>query len=406
MTKDQQIIVAKQFPILNQKVNNKPLVYFDNAATVQKPQVVIDTITEYYTQYNSNIHRGAHYLANKATEKYEGARETIARHINAQSEEVNFVRGTTEAVNLVARTWGETNIKAGDEIIVSGLEHHSNIVPWQMLAQKKGATIKIIPVLEDGTLDITAYQNLLSSKTKLVACNHVSNALGTINPIKEIIQKAHAVGTKILVDGAQAIPHFKVDVKDLDADFYAFSGHKMYGPTGIGILYGKREILQEMPPFHGGGEMIKEVTYQNFTVNNLPYKFEAGTPNICGAIALGTAVNFMNEIELATIEKAEHEILEYATAEIMKIEGVKIYGNAKNKASVLSFLVEGIHPYDIGVLLDKQGVAIRTGHHCCQPLMHHFGIEGTCRASFAVYNTLAEVDVFIKALQRAVNVLG
>lgn len=393
------------FPILNQKVYNKPLIYLDNAATSQKPESVINAITEYYTQYNSNIHRGAHYLANKATEKYEQARATIAKHINAQTEEVNFVRGTTEAVNLVAKTWGETNINEGDEIIISGLEHHSNIVPWQMLAQKKKAVIKIIPVLSDGSLNIQEYQKLIGNKTKLVACNHVSNALGIINPIKEIIQKAHTVGAKVLIDGAQAIPHFKVDVKNLDADFYAFSGHKMYGPTGIGVLYGKEALLKEMPPFQGGGEMIKEVTYQNFTVNNLPYKFEAGTPNICGAIALGKAVEFINEAGLQEIENIEHQLLEYATAEINKISGIKIYGTSKNKAAVLSFLVEGIHPFDIGQLLDKQGVAIRTGHHCCQPLMHHFGIEGTCRVSFALYNTAQDVDAFILALKKAINML-
>lgn len=393
------------FPILNQKVYNKPLIYLDNAATSQKPESVINAITEYYTQYNSNIHRGAHYLANKATEKYEQARATIAKHINAQTEEVNFVRGTTEAVNLVAKTWGETNINEGDEIIISGLEHHSNIVPWQMLAQKKKAVIKIIPVLSDGSLNIQEYQKLIGNKTKLVACNHVSNALGIINPIKEIIQKAHTVGAKVLIDGAQAIPHFKVDVKNLDADFYAFSGHKMYGPTGIGVLYGKEALLKEMPPFQGGGEIIKEVTYQNFTVNNLPYKFEAGTPNICGAIALGKAVEFINEAGLQEIENIEHQLLEYATAEINKISGIKIYGTSKNKAAVLSFLVEGIHPFDIGQLLDKQGVAIRTGHHCCQPLMHHFGIEGTCRVSFALYNTAQDVDAFILALKKAINML-
>lgn len=399
-------MIKDQFPILNQKVNNKPLVYLDNAATVQKPICVINAITEYYREFNSNIHRGAHYLANKATERYEQAREKISNHINAKTTELNFVRGTTEAVNLVARTWGETNISTGDEIIISGLEHHSNMVPWQMLAQKVGAVIKIIPVLENGNLDYEAYQNLLGSNTKLVACNHVSNSLGTVNPIKEIIAKAHLVGAKVMVDGAQAVPHFKIDVKDLDADFYAFSGHKMYAPTGIGVLYGKEDLLQIMHPFQGGGEMIKEVSYNGFTINNLPYKFEAGTPNICGAIAMGVAIDFMNEIGLVNIKEREQELLEYATSEILKIEGVKIYGTSKQKASVLSFLVKDIHPYDLGVLLDKQGVAIRTGHHCCQPLMHHFGIEGTCRASFALYNTAEDVDVFIAALKKAVNILS
>lgn len=389
------------FPILNQQVNGKDLVYFDNAATGQKPQAVIDKITEYYTQYNSNIHRGAHYLANKATEEYEQARAKIAAHINADVVETNFVRGTTEAINLVAATWGNANVKAGDEIILSGLEHHSNIVPWQMLAQRTGATIKIIPVLEDGSLDQDTYKSLLNAKTKLVAFNHVSNALGTINPAKEMIALAKEVNATVFIDGAQAIPHMKVDVKDLDADFYAFSGHKVYGPTGIGILYGKKELLEVMPPYHGGGEMIKEVTYETFSVNQLPYKFEAGTPNICGAIALGKAFDFVNEIGIEKIAEIENDLLVYATSKMEAIEGLKIYGTSKNKASVISFLVEGVHPFDLGVLLDKQGIAIRTGHHCCQPLMNHFNIEGTCRISFAVYNTKEEIDVFMKALNRA-----
>jgi len=394
------------FPILNQQVNGKDLVYFDNAATGQKPQVVIDKITEYYTKYNSNIHRGAHYLANKATEEYEQARATIAAHINASVEETNFVRGTTEAVNLVAATWGTANVKAGDEIIISGLEHHSNMVPWQMLAQRSGAKIYIIPVLEDGSLDIQVYKSLLNANTKLVAFNQVSNALGTINPVKEMIALAKEFDATVFVDGAQAIPHMKVDVKDLNADFYAFSGHKVYGPTGIGILYGKKELLEAMPPYHGGGEMIKEVTYEGFTVNKLPYKFESGTPNICGAIALGTAIDFVNEIGIDKIASIENELLEYATEKMQAIEGLKIYGTSKNKASVISFIVEGVHPFDLGVLLDKQGIAIRTGHHCCQPLMNHFDIEGTCRISFAVYNTKEEIDVFMKALNRALMMVG
>ena len=398
--------MKENFPILNQQVNGKDLVYFDNAATGQKPQVVIDKITEYYTKYNSNIHRGAHFLANKATEEYEQAREKIAVHINADITETNFVRGTTEAVNLVAATWGSANVKAGDEIILSGLEHHSNMVPWQMLAQRSGAKINIIPVLEDGSLNQEVYKSFLNNKTKLVAFNHVSNALGTINPVKEMIALAKEVNATVFVDGAQAIPHMKVDVKDLNADFYAFSGHKVYGPTGIGILYGKKEILEAMPPYHGGGEMIKEVTYEGFTINQLPYKFESGTPNICGAIALGAAFDFVNEIGIEKIAAIENELLEYATEKMQAIEGLKIYGTSKNKASVISFIVEGVHPFDLGVLLDKQGIAIRTGHHCCQPLMHHFDIEGTCRISFAVYNTKEEIDVFIKALNRALMMVG
>ncbi|MCB9257086.1 MAG: cysteine desulfurase [Chitinophagales bacterium] len=396
----------QHFPILDQEVNAKKLVYLDNAATSQKPKRVIAKIMAYYEGYNSNIHRGAHYLANKATEEYEGARDFIANYLNVESQEVNFVRGTTEAVNLVANAWGNKNINAGDEILVSGLEHHSNLVPWQMLAERMGATIKVIPVLEDGSLDLAAYKTLLNSKTKLLAFNHVSNSLGTINPVKDMITLARQYDTKVFVDGAQAIPHLRLDLKDLDADFYAFSGHKVYAPTGIGILYGKKELLEAMDPYHGGGEMIKEVNYDSFTVNNLPYKFEAGTPNICGAIALGEALRFVAELGVENIAKHENELLEYATVEALKIPGLKIYGTAKNKASVLSFLVEGIHPYDLGVLLDKQGVAIRTGHHCCQPLMKSFNIEGTCRASFAVYNTKEEVDLFIAALRKAVQILG
>jgi len=398
--------ISNQFPILDQEVNGKKLVYFDNAATGQKPLRVINKISGYYTQYNSNIHRGAHYLANLATGEYEQAREKIAKHINASIQETNFVRGTTEAVNLVANSWGNDNIQAGDEILISGLEHHSNMVPWQMLAQRNGASIKIIPVLEEGALDQEAFKKLLTPKTKLLAVNHVSNALGTINPIKQMIALARANQTTVFIDGAQAIPHMKVDVKDLDADFYAFSGHKVYGPTGIGILYGKEALLKAMSPYHGGGEMIKEVTYEGFTINELPYKFEAGTPNICGAIALGEAIDFVNELGIENIAAAEEELLQYATTQMQNIPEMKIYGTAAQKASVISFLVEGVHPFDLGVLLDKQGIAIRTGHHCCQPLMRHFGIEGTCRVSFSVYNTKEEVDVFIKALNRALTLLG
>jgi cysteine desulfurase/selenocysteine lyase len=398
--------IREQFPILHQKVNTKDLVYFDNAATGQKPQRVIDKIATYYSKYNSNIHRGAHYLANVATAEYEQARGKIAKHINASIRETNFVRGTTEAVNLVANSWGNENIQKGDELLISGLEHHSNMVPWQMLAERKSASIKIIPVLEDGTLDQEAFEKLLSPKTKLLAVNHVSNALGTINPIKEMIQRARTFGTIVFVDGAQAIPHMVVDVKDLDADFYAFSGHKVYGPTGIGILYGKESLLQAMSPYHGGGEMIKEVRYEGFTINDLPYKFEAGTPNICGAIALGEAIDFVNDLGIENIAKIEEELLQYATIKMLEIQGMKIYGTAPQKASVISFLVEGVHPFDLGVLLDKQGIAIRTGHHCCQPLMHHFNIEGTCRVSFAVYNTKQEIDVFINALRKALMMLS
>lgn len=393
--------IREQFPILNQRVNGKPLVYLDNAATVQKPKRVIESIQNYYLEYNSNIHRGAHYMANKATEAYEASRERIAKYLGVETREVNFVRGTTEGVNLVARAWGDKNVKEGDEIIVSGLEHHSNMVPWQMLAERVGATLKIIPVLEDGTLDLEAYFSFLNEKTKLLAVNHVSNALGTINPVKSMITEAHRFGAKVFIDGAQAVPHLALNLKDLDADFFAFSGHKTYGPTGIGVLYGKAEILESMEPYHGGGEMIKEVGYDSFTINDLPYKFEAGTPNISGVIALGEAIAFMEETGLENISQIEADILSYASQQMEAIEGVKIYGTSQNKASVISFLVDGAHPYDLGVLLDKQGIAIRTGHHCCQPLMKHFNIEGTCRASFAVYNTREDVDHFILALKRA-----
>lgn len=393
--------IREQFPILNQQVNGKPLVYLDNAATVQKPKRVIEALQRYYLEYNSNIHRGAHYLANKATEAYEASRERIAKYLGVETREVNFVRGTTEAVNLAARAWGDKNIKEGDEIIVSGLEHHSNMVPWQMLAERVGATLKIIPVLDDGTLDQEAYLSLLSEKTKLLAVNYVSNALGTINPVKTMITEAHRFGAKVFIDGAQAVPHLALNLKDLDTDFFAFSGHKTYGPTGIGVLYGKAEILEAMDPYHGGGEMIKEVGYDSFTINDLPYKFEAGTPNISGVIALGEAIAFMEETGLENIAQIEADVLSYASRQMEAIEGVKIYGTSPKKASVVSFLVNGAHPYDLGVLLDKQGIAIRTGHHCCQPLMNHFNIEGTCRASFAVYNTREDVDHFILALKRA-----
>lgn len=399
-------MLQEQFPILNQKVNGKQLVYFDNAATSQKPLQVIKKIEEYYTSLNSNIHRGAHYLAEKATIEYEDSRTLIANYLNASTTEINFVRGATEGINLVAYTFGEQNIHKGDEIIISYLEHHSNIVPWQMLCERKEAILKVIPVTESGELDMEAYKKLLTNKTKLVSVNYVSNSLGTINPVNEIITLAHAVGAKVLLDGAQAIPHKKIDVKELDCDFFTFSGHKVYGPTGIGILYGKEAILESIPPFHGGGEMIKTVSFEGTTYNNLPYKFEAGTPNICGGIALGEAFKFVQSVGIETIAAHEQMLLEYATKKMNQIEGLKIYGTAKNKASVVSFLINDIHPYDLGVLLDKQGIAIRTGHHCCQPLMNHWNIEGTCRASFALYNTTEEIDIFVKAVEKAVIVLS
>jgi len=395
-----------QFPILHQTVNGKPLAYLDNAATAQKPQRVIDAINKYYTEYNSNIHRGAHHLAQLATEAYENSRTTIAKHLNASDCEINFVRGTTEAVNLVANTYGRQNIKAGDEIIVSGMEHHSNIVPWQMLCEEKNAVLKVIPVLDNGTLDMEAYEQLLSKRTKIVSVVYISNSLGTINPVKHIIDLAHSVGAVVFLDGAQALPHLQVDVRALDCDFLGFSGHKVFAPTGIGVLYGKEKLLQAMPPYMGGGEMIKTVSFSGTTYNDLPYKFEAGTPNIEAGIVLGEAIDFINEVGIENIAAAEQELLKYSTDKLLEIEGLRIVGTAPEKSSVVSFLVGEIHPFDIGVLLNEQGIAIRTGHHCCQPLMAGFGIEGTCRASFAFYNTFEEVDALVKGVKMAAKMLG
>lgn len=398
--------IRSQFPILHQQVNGKPLIYFDNAATSQKPLAVINAIKDYYEQYNSNIHRGAHHLAQLATEKYEEARKTIANNINASECEVNFVRGTTEAVNLVATSYGRKFIKAGDEIIVSEMEHHSNIVPWQMLCEEKEAVLRVIPITDSGELIFEEYEKLLSEKTKIVSVAHTSNALGTIHPVKEMISAAHKVGAVVFIDGAQALPHAKVDVKDLDCDFLGFSGHKVFAGTGIGILYGKESLLEAMNPYMGGGEMIKTVSFKGTTYNDLPYKFEAGTPHIEGGISLGAALSYLNETGMDKISAYEHELLSYGTQQLSGIDSLRIVGTAKNKSSVISFLVRDIHPYDLGVLLNEQGIAIRTGHHCCQPLMDRFNIEGTCRASFAFYNTVEEIDAFVKALQRAVKVLS
>ncbi len=397
--------IRQDFPILHQTVNGKPLVYFDNAATSQKPLAVINTINDYYEHYNSNIHRGAHYLAHKATEAYENARATIAKHINASEKEINFVRGTTEAINLVASTYGRKFLNAGNEIIISAMEHHSNIVPWQMLCEEKGALLKVIPINEAGEIIFEEYLKLLSGKTKIVSVPYVSNALGTVNPVKQIIDAAHNAGAVVFIDGAQALPHQKVDVKELDCDFLGFSGHKVFASTGIGILYGKEALLEKMPPYMGGGEMIKSVTFEKTTYNDLPYKFEAGTPNIEGGIALGAALNYINSIGLDKIAAYEHELLQYGTEQLLKIEGLRIVGTAKNKSSVLSFLIGDILPYDLGVLLNEQGIAIRTGHHCCQPLMNRFGIEGTCRASLAFYNTFEEIDRLIAGLGKVLPIL-
>lgn len=399
--------IREQFPVLHQQVNGKPLVYFDNAATSQKPLSVINALVDYYKGYNANIHRGIHTLAEKATKAFEETRHAAKVFINAAAEqEIIFVRGVTEAINLVASTYGRAFIKAGDEIIISGLEHHSNIVPWQMLCEEKQAILKVIPVLENGELDLEAYKRLLSNKTKMVSVNHASNSLGTINPIKEIIEAAHNVGAVVLIDGAQAGAHLEIDVQELNCDFYCLSAHKMYGPTGAGILYGKKELLEKMPPYQGGGEMIKEVTFKKTTYNDLPYKFEAGTPNIADAVALNFAIQFINQLGKENMAAYEHELLTYATEKVSALKGVKLIGTSKNKVSVLSFTVDGIHPFDIGQMLDARGVAVRTGHHCTQPLMDHFGIEGTVRASFAVYNTKQEIDSLVEGLDRIINFMS
>jgi cysteine desulfurase/selenocysteine lyase len=393
--------IRAEFPILSQKVNGKPLIYFDNGATSQKPQVVIDAISKYYQEINANIHRGVHTLSQLATDAYEISRVKIQHHINAKHlHEVLFTSGTTHGINLVANGFASI-LKPGDEVLVSALEHHSNIVPWQMLCEKTGATLKVIPMNQDGELIISEYESLLSEKTKIVTVNHISNALGTINPIKYMIEKAHAVGAAVLIDGAQAVPHLKPDVLDLDCDFYAFSGHKMCGPTGTGILYGKESWLNKLPPYQGGGEMIKEVTFEKTTYADLPHKFEAGTPNIAGGIVLGTAVDYMNSVGFENIQQQEKELLAHATKQLLEIEGLKIYGTGKEKASVISFNIDGIHPYDIGSIIDKLGIAVRTGHHCTQPIMNYFEIPGTVRASFSFYNTKEEIDLMVEAVKKA-----
>jgi cysteine desulfurase/selenocysteine lyase len=397
--------IRADFPILSRQVNGKPLVYFDNGATTQKPQVVIDAIATYYQEINANIHRGVHTLSQLATDAYEASRIKIQHHINAQfSHEVLFTSGTTHSVNLVANGFASL-LKVGDEVLVSALEHHSNIVPWQMLCEKTGAVLKVIPMNQKGELILADFDELLSEKTKIVTVNHISNALGTINPIKYIIDRAHQFGAAVFIDGAQAVPHLKPDVQALDCDFYAFSGHKICGPTGTGILYGKEAWLNQLPPYQGGGEMIKEVTFEKTTYAELPHKFEAGTPNIAGGIVLGTAIDYMNSIGFENIQKQELELLSYATEQLLAIEGLKIYGTAHEKTSVISFNIDGIHPYDIGTIVDKLGIAVRTGHHCAQPIMNFFEIPGTIRASFAFYNTKEEIDIFVTAVKRAVNML-
>lgn len=397
--------IRRQFPTLHRDVYGKPLIYFDNGATSQKPQVVIDAINQYYTLENANIHRGVHFLSQKATDAYEEARKIVQQFIHAKHDhEVIFTKGTTDGINLVASCFGEL-LSAGDEIIISGMEHHSNIVPWQMLCERKKLILKVIPILDNGELDMEAFEKLLSNRTKLVAVTHISNTLGTINPVKNIIEKAHAVGAKVLLDGAQSIQHLQINVQELDCDFYVFSSHKVFGPTGAGVLYGKEVILNEMPPYQGGGDMIAKVTFEKTTYNELPFKFEAGTPHIIGGIATGTALKYLSSLDSEAIHKHEMELLHFAQEELLKIEGLRIIGTAKEKTSVVSFVIDGLHPFDIGTLLDKQGIAVRTGHHCTQPLMDRFKIPGTVRASFAFYNTKEEVEVFLKALNRSVEML-
>jgi len=399
--------VRADFPILETTVHGKPLVYLDNAATSQKPRAVIEAIMRYYQGTNANVHRGVHYLSEAATEDYEGARKIAQQFINAaHSHEIIFVRGTTEGINLVAQTFGRTRIGAGDEILITAMEHHSNIVPWQILCEEKGAKLRVAPINDHGELLLDEYAGLLGPQTKLVAVTHVSNALGTINPLERMVEMAHAHNVPVLVDGAQAVPHMKVDVQALDCDFYTFSGHKVYGPTGIGVLYGKTALLESMPPYQGGGDMISSVTFERTTYNKLPYKFEAGTPDIAGVIGLAAALTYVENLGIENIGAHEHNLLEYATAKLSAISDVRIIGTAKEKASVVSFVIEGVHPHDIGTILDQQGIAIRTGHHCSQPVMERFGIPATARASFAVYNTREEIEALVGGIQKVKEVFA
>jgi len=393
--------IRKDFPILDEKVNGRDLVYFDNAATTQKPTIVLEALSNYYGHYNANIHRGIHFLAEKATAAFEDSRTTIQKFLNAaHKEEIIFTYGTTDGINLVAQTYGRKFLKEGDEIIISTLEHHSNIVPWQMLCEEKGCVLKVIPIDDKGDLLLEEYEKMLSEKTKFVSVVHVSNALGTINDVKFIIDKAHAVGAKVLIDGAQASSHITIDVQELDTDFYAFSAHKLFGPTGMGVLYGKSDVLNAMPPYRGGGEMIKEVTFEKTTYNELPYKFEAGTPNIADVVAVKFAIDYINELGKENIAAYEDELLKYATEQLSEISGLRIVGQAKEKVSVVSFVLDGVHPQDVGVILDQQGIAVRTGHHCTQPLMNRLGLPGTSRASFAVYNTTQEIDKLVAGIHK------
>jgi cysteine desulfurase/selenocysteine lyase len=397
--------IREEFPALRQQIYGKNLIYFDNGATSQKPQMVLDAINKFYSKENANIHRGVHFMSQKATTEYEESRKRIQKYINARkSEEIIFTKGTTDGINLVAYSYGEL-LQAGDEIIISAMEHHSNIVPWQMLCIRKGLGLRIAPINKKGELLMEEFDKMLSKKTKLVAITHISNTLGTVNPVKEVIEKAHAVGAKVLIDGAQSIQHTRVDVKDLNCDFYVFSSHKVFGPTGIGVLYGKEDILDRMPPYQGGGDMISRVTFERTTYNELPFKFEAGTPHIAGGICLGKAFEFLESIDMSAAEKHERDLAKYAEDILDTFEGLHIIGEAKNKTSVVSFTVDGLHPFDIGTLLDKQGIAVRTGHHCTQPLMDFYKIPGTVRASFAFYNTRQEIDTFVAALEKSISML-
>ena len=397
--------IREEFPALKQEIYGKNLIYFDNGATSQKPQIVLNAINKFYSKENANIHRGVHFMSQKATTEFEEARKQIQYFINARkAEEIIFTKGTTDGINLVASSYGEL-LTAGDEILITAMEHHSNIVPWQLLCQRKGLILRVAPINFKGELIEEEFDKLLSKKTKLLAITHISNTLGTINPVKELTQKAHAVGAKVLLDGAQSIQHTKIDVKDLDCDFYVFSSHKLFGPTGIGVLYGKEDLLDRMPPYQGGGDMISRVTFEHTSYNELPFKFEAGTPHIAGGICLGTSIDFLNSIDLIGAEKHEGELTKYAESLLNTFEGLHIIGEAKNKASVISFTVDGIHPFDIGTLLDKQGIAVRTGHHCTQPLMDFYKIPGTTRASFAFYNSKEEIDLFVEAVEKSINML-
>lgn len=399
--------IRATFPILKREVNGQPLIYLDNGATTQKPQQVIDAILQYYTQMNSNVHRGVHYLSQISTDAFEVTRRKVQEFIHAAHEhEIIVTKGTTDGINLIAMCYGEEFVGQGDEVIISAMEHHSNIVPWQMLCERQGARLRVVPIDDRGELDMQVYREMLSERTKMVAMTYVSNALGTVNPVKEIVQLAHKVGAPVLIDAAQAVQHVQVDVQDLDVDFLVFSGHKMYGPTGVGILYGKEDWLNKIPPYQGGGEMIKDVTFEKTTYNELPFKFEAGTPNIEAGIALNAAIDFLQELGLEKIKLYEDELLTYATEKLIAVPGVRLVGTARQKSSVLSFVIEGIHPYDIGVILDKLGIAVRTGHHCAQPVMDQYGIPGTVRASLAIYNTKEDIDAFVQGVQRAVNMLS